>query len=96
MRIHVLSDLHQEFGEVDVPDVDCDCVILAGDVSTKEQGLMWIRSRFRDVPVIHHRNDYRIGRTRILANPRAYPDDPNEDFIPDLVVEVEGEAASRL
>ena len=257
MRIHVLSDLHQEFGEVDVPDVDCDCVILAGDVSIKEQGLVWIRSRFREVPVIyicgnheyyggklprlteklrektqgtnihfledtsvtiggvhffgctlwtdmalqgdpfvgcaaavgemndykrvrnsaqhyrhllpqdtrllharsleamrgffkahdprhsvivthhapsilslperrrsqliscayasrldgfieehqpqlwihghiHHNNDYRIGHTRILANPRAYPDDPNENFILDLVVEVEGEAVSPL
>lgn len=252
MRIHVLSDLHQEFGEEDVPDVDCDCVVLAGDVSNKRQGLQWIRARFRDVPVIyicgnheyygdrlprltdvlkqetkgtnihflenqsvtidgvhffgctlwtdmalhgdalegsaeagevmndykrirnsvdgyrrllpqdtqliharslmtmeqffathdprhsvivthhapssrslpehrqvqliscayasrlddfieqyqpqlwihghvHHNNDYQIGDTRILANPRAYPDDPNEGFIPDLVVEVEGE-----
>jgi len=252
MRIHVLSDLHQEFGEEDVPDVDCDCVILAGDVSIKQQGLQWIRARYRDVPVIyicgnheyygerlprltyilrqetrgtnihflenesvtidgvhffgctlwadmalhgdawqgaaeagsvmndykrirnsvhgyrllqpqdtqlvharslmameqffathdprhsvivshhapsirslpeyrqeqlvscayashldafiekhqpqlwihghiHHSNDYQIGNTRILANPRAYPNEPNEDFIPDLVLEVKGE-----
>lgn len=53
MRIRVLSDLHQEFGEVDVPDVDCDCIVLAGDVSTKQNGLQWIRARFRDVPVIY-------------------------------------------
>ena len=53
MRIRVLSDLHQEFGEVDVPDVPCDCVILAGDVSTKQSGLKWILKRFRDVPVIY-------------------------------------------
>lgn len=53
MRIRVLSDLHQEFQEVDVPDVDCDCVILAGDVSTKRNGLKWIRRRFPDVPVIY-------------------------------------------
>lgn len=38
---------------MDVPDVDCDCVVLAGDVSTKHNGLQWIRSRFRDVPVIY-------------------------------------------
>jgi Icc-related predicted phosphoesterase len=250
MRIHVISDLHQEFGEVDVPSVECDCVVLAGDVSIKRQGLKWILQRFPDVPVIyicgnhefygeklphlteclrkecketnvhflendfvtiggvhffgctlwadmalhgdwlvgaaeagqvmndykrirnstrfyahlspkdtrqihlksveamrqffeehdarntvvvthhapsirslperrrseliscayashldgfieehqpqlwihghiHHNNDYRIGQTRILANPRAYPDDPNEGFIPDLVVTLE-------
>jgi len=53
MRIHVLSDLHQEFGEVDVPSVDCDCVILAGDVAIKRNGLKWIRRRFTDVPVIY-------------------------------------------
>lgn len=53
MRIHVLSDLHQEFGEVDVPSVDCDCVILAGDVSTKRSGLKWILNRFREIPVIY-------------------------------------------
>lgn len=254
MRVRVLSDLHQEFGEVDVPDVDCDCVILAGDIDNKTHGLEWIRARFRDVPVIyicgnheyygeklprlterlredsrgshihfledtavtiggvhffgstlwtdmalhgevlagsteaaatmndykrirnsdhhyrhlspsdtrqlharsllamerffaahdprtsvivthhapsirslperrqteliscayasrldalierhqpqlwihghiHHSNDYRIGSTRILANPRAYPDDPNKNFVPDLVVEVNGERA---
>jgi predicted phosphodiesterase len=53
MRLHVISDLHQEFGEIDVPSVDCDCVILAGDVSTKSHGLEWIRRRFPDVPVIY-------------------------------------------
>jgi hypothetical protein len=53
MRIHVLSDLHQEFGEIDVPNLDCDCVVLAGDVSTKEHGLEWIRRRFHSVPVIY-------------------------------------------
>jgi Icc-related predicted phosphoesterase len=53
MRFHVLSDLHQEFGELDVPSVDCDCVILAGDVGTKTHGLEWIRRRFADVPVIY-------------------------------------------
>lgn len=39
---------------------------------------------------IHHFNDYQIGQTRVLANPRAYPDDPNPGFVPGLVVTVEG------
>ena len=42
MRLHVLSDLHQEFGEIDVPTVPCDAVVLAGDISTKLRGLHWI------------------------------------------------------
>jgi predicted phosphohydrolase len=53
MRIRVLSDLHQEFGEVDVPLVGCDCVVLAGDVSSKSHGLEWILRRFPDVPVVY-------------------------------------------
>ncbi|MCD6050366.1 MAG: phosphatase [Verrucomicrobia bacterium] len=53
MRLHILSDLHQEFGEIDLPKVDCDCVILAGDVSTKHNGLRWIQKRFPDLPVIY-------------------------------------------
>jgi len=53
MRLQVLSDLHQEFGEIDVPTVDCDLVILAGDVSTKTNGLAWIRRRFPTQPVVY-------------------------------------------
>ncbi len=53
MRIHVVSDLHQEFGEVPLPRVECDCVVFAGDVDTKTNGLMWLFQNFRDVPVIY-------------------------------------------
>src|SRR5262245_31338798 len=53
MRLYVISDLHREFGEVDVPMVDCDCVVIAGDIATKHHGLEWIRNRFSDVPVIY-------------------------------------------
>lgn len=53
MRLHILSDLHQEFGEIDVTKVDCDCVILAGDISTRYNGLRWIQKKFPDVPVIY-------------------------------------------
>lgn len=48
-----MSDLHQEFGEVGVPDAACDCVVLAGDVSTKLSGLKWIHRRFPDFPVVY-------------------------------------------
>ena len=36
---------------------------------------------------IHHSNDYKIKNTRILTNPRAYIDDPNRDFNPELVID---------
>jgi Icc-related predicted phosphoesterase len=53
VRIHIVSDLHLEFGEYDLPIVNCDCVVLAGDVSTKHHGLAWIRKRFTSVPVVY-------------------------------------------
>ena len=55
MRLHVLSDLHHEFEEIDVPDVPCDVVILAGDIATKRNGIRWIKRRFTnpEIPVIY-------------------------------------------
>jgi len=32
MRLHVLADLHLEFGPIDIPDTDADAVVFAGDV----------------------------------------------------------------
>lgn len=46
------------------------------------QPRLWIHGH------IHHNNDYFIGNTRVIANPRAYPDDPNQGFVPDLTVEM--------
>jgi Icc-related predicted phosphoesterase len=37
---------------------------------------------------IHHPSDYRIGGTRVLANPRGYPGENRQGFHPELVVEV--------
>jgi Icc-related predicted phosphoesterase len=36
---------------------------------------------------IHHHSDYTIGSTRVIANPRGYPSEPNIGFDPTLVVE---------
>ncbi len=44
--------------------------------------LLWIHGH------IHHSQDYTIGRTRILSNPRAYVEDPNPDFDPALVIDL--------
>ncbi len=37
---------------------------------------------------VHTQQDYLIGNTRVICNPRGYPDEPNENFIPDLTIEV--------
>jgi Icc-related predicted phosphoesterase len=37
---------------------------------------------------IHAQQDYCLGGTQVICNPRGYPDEQNENFIPNLVVEV--------
>lgn len=52
MRIHVLSDLHNEIDSF-VPRVhDADVVILAGDIDVKARGVEWARSAFT-CPVLY-------------------------------------------
>jgi Icc-related predicted phosphoesterase len=37
---------------------------------------------------IHYATDYVIGRTRVVNNPRGYPNEPLTGFDPGLVIEV--------
>jgi predicted phosphohydrolase len=53
MRLHVLSDLHLEFGRFVLPDVSADAVVLAGDIHTGRNALSWIRAAFPNKPVIY-------------------------------------------
>ncbi len=53
MRLHILADLHLEFGAVEIPQTDADVVVLAGDVAVGPRGLDWIRYRFPDRPVVY-------------------------------------------
>lgn len=52
MRLRVMSDVHNEFGELRVDHVDCDAVILAGDIDLGVAGLAWALSNF-DVPIFY-------------------------------------------
>lgn len=40
LRIHVLSDLHLEFGPMHIPAVEADVLILAGDIDLGVKGLL--------------------------------------------------------
>ena len=53
MRLHVLSDLHLEFGITELPTTDADVVVLAGDIHVGPEGLKWIRRQFPRQPVIY-------------------------------------------
>lgn len=53
MKLHVLSDLHVEFGDFGVPDVGADVVVLAGDTHVGSKGLRWVLDQDIKVPVIY-------------------------------------------
>src|SRR5262245_13341223 len=53
MRLHILSDLHLEFGNVEIPETEADVVVLAGDIHLGREGRRWARTQFPDKPVIY-------------------------------------------
>ena len=53
MKIHILCDLHVEFGDFVPPVVGADIVVLAGDVHVKDRGLQWIFDQKFEVPVLY-------------------------------------------
>lgn len=52
MKIHILSDVHNEFSEFVPPPTDADVVVLAGDIHQGTDGIDWARRHFK-APVIY-------------------------------------------
>src|SRR5437764_8422291 len=53
MRLHILSDLHLEFGTARIPKTDADVVVLAGDIHLGREGRKWARRHFADKHVVY-------------------------------------------
>lgn len=77
MRLWILSDLHLEFGPVELPPVEADLIVLAGDVHRGRRGLAWARERFATTPAVY-----------VLGNHEYYG-----EALPRLREKVEAEAA---
>ena len=52
MKLHILSDLHLEFGDFVLPETDADVLILAGDIGIGADGIQWATAQ-TDKPVIY-------------------------------------------
>lgn len=77
MRIHLLSDLHNEFKPFEPQVHDADVVILAGDIDVKGRAIAWAREVFT-CPVLYvpGNHEYYGGHlTRTLEKLRAEQDD---------------------
>ena len=42
MKLHILSDLHIEFADFELPETDADVIVLAGDIGVGMGGLEWV------------------------------------------------------
>ena len=51
MRINYFSDIHLEFGALEVPENEADVIIAAGDIGIYNQGLEWLKKTRK--PVIY-------------------------------------------
>lgn len=67
MRLHILSDLHLEFGVFEPPDTDAYVVVMAGDIHVGRNGRTWIRQRFQDKPVVYVLGNHEFYRNAIPA-----------------------------
>ncbi|GAB6067106.1 metallophosphoesterase family protein [Methylothermus subterraneus] len=58
MRIQYFSDLHLEFGDFQLPEVDADVVVAAGDIGIGLQGLNWLARLGREVVYVAGNHEF--------------------------------------
>ena len=58
MKLHILSDIHLEFSDMPIPEVDADVTIVAGDLHTGISGLWWARKLGRPVVYIPGNHEF--------------------------------------
>jgi len=93
MRLHILGDLHLEFGPVNIPPTDADLVILAGDIHVGPEGLRWIQKQFADKPVVYilgNHEFYHHSLTGLLQELRKQATGTNIHMLENSAVEING------
>jgi predicted phosphodiesterase len=76
MKFHILSDLHLEFDDLDLPRTDADVVVLAGDIALGTDGVRFAARRFRHQPVVYvlgNHEYYHRRMNEVWDDIRQYP-----------------------
>jgi predicted phosphohydrolase len=81
MRLHILADLHLEFGPATIAATDADVVVLAGDIHLGREGRKWARSRFGDTPVIYVLGNHEFYRHSLPELTKALKRETNGSHI---------------
>ena len=93
MRLRILSDLHVEFGHVELPPCDADVVVLAGDIHQGLESPAWIRRQFPEQPVVWvagNHEFYHQSVPSLLDQFRAACRDTNIHFLENEAVTIGG------
>lgn len=94
MRIHILSDLHIEFGPFELPKVDADVLVFAGDVHTKLNGIKWIKENApKDIPIIYimgNHEFYGEKHPRLIEKIKAEAEGTNNHVLENESVSIDG------
>jgi predicted phosphodiesterase len=93
MRLHILSDLHLEFGPIDIPPTNADVVVLAGDVGVGTNGLAWIHSKFQNQQVVYvlgNHEFYHNNLTVLTESLRSQAEGSHVHLLENNVAEVGG------
>lgn len=91
MKIHVLNDLHIEFGDFELPDTDAEVIVFAGDIDVGMGGLSWIEKQRLDKPVIYvpGNHEYYHHDISLVEEIKACVP-PNVHVLSDDMVEING------
>ncbi|MCA3061731.1 MAG: metallophosphoesterase [Rhodocyclaceae bacterium] len=92
MKIHILSDLHNEFSKFVPPKTEADVVVLAGDIDNHRSGVYWAAATF-DKPVIYvaGNHEYYHDNTKTLpAELRAAAKGTNVQVLDNYVTFIDG------
>ncbi len=65
MKIHLLSDIHLEFGKLKLPEIEADVTVLAGDIGVGLQGIEWALQAF-DRPTIYVMGNHEFYGQRVM------------------------------
>lgn len=93
MKLHILSDLHVEFGDFTVPDVGANLVILAGDTHFGSRGLKWVLDQDIQTPEIYVLGNHEFYRDKfpgLIDKMKREAEGTNVHVLENDVLEISG------
>lgn len=92
MKLHILSDLHLEFGMMDLPLTDAEVIILAGDIGPMTRGLRHMAMSAKRKPLIYVAGNHEFygGNIQAVTNDLRENSQNNIHFLENNAVEIGG------